>query len=125
VLDEEDAQRDFRKGAQEFNAGKFFECHDTLEEIWRGTRGPARHFLQGLIHIAVGFYHLGNDNRSGGISQLEKGMARLEPYGPEYQGIDLAALRTGVTAWLQKAVSGSDLRARVEDLPKIRDAAAI
>ena len=34
--------RQFRQAIEEFNSGKFFECHDTLEEIWRGIRGPAR-----------------------------------------------------------------------------------
>ena len=43
----------------------FFECHDTLEEVWTGIRGSARDFFQGLIQVSVGFYHHGNGNRGG------------------------------------------------------------
>ena len=115
--DEETGIR-FRKGVEEFNTGYFFECHDTLEEIWQGMRGPARDFLQGLIQISVAFYHLRNGNLRGGESQLEKGLFRLEGYGDCYQGIDLAALRQGAAIWLGKIRAGADLRASVVDLPK-------
>jgi len=32
----------YEKGVGEFNARLFFECHDTLEELWAGVRGPSR-----------------------------------------------------------------------------------
>ena len=107
-----------RKGAAEFNCGKFFECHDTLEEVWRGTRGPARDFLQGLIQISVGFYHLGNGNCAGGESQLSKGLKNLESYGTSYAGVDLADLRRQVESWLGKIRRGGSLQATPADLPK-------
>jgi predicted metal-dependent hydrolase len=37
-LDRETIQ-EIQMGLQGFNSGKFFECHDTLEEIWREIRG--------------------------------------------------------------------------------------
>jgi len=70
--------RQFRQAIEEFNSGKFFECHDTLEEIWQGIRGPARDFFQGLIQVSVGFYHLRNGNLRGGESQLEKALKNLD-----------------------------------------------
>jgi len=110
----------FERGVREFNAGLFFECHDTLEEVWRGTRGPARDFLQGLIQISVGFYHLDNRNLLGGGSQLEKGLRRLEAYGSEYLGLELARLRDEVKAWLERARAADRLECEVRDLPKLR-----
>src|SRR5881409_3996809 len=89
------------KGVEEFNSGKFFECHDTLEEIWRGIRGPARDFFQGLIQVSVGFYHLRNGNLRGGESQLEKALKNLDAYGDRYGGIELARLRGEVQRWLE------------------------
>ncbi|PYV43269.1 MAG: DUF309 domain-containing protein, partial [Acidobacteria bacterium] len=80
--------RQFRQAIEEFNSGKFFECHDTLEEIWRGIRGPARDFFQGLIQVSVGFYHLRNGNLRGGESQLEKALKNLDAYGDRYGGIE-------------------------------------
>jgi hypothetical protein len=112
--------REILKGADEFNAGKLFECHDTLEEVWRGTRGPARDFLQGLIHIAVGFYHLSNGNLTGGESQLDKGLKRLSEYGDSFLGMDLRTLRREIQSWLDKVRRGEKLQGTVADLPKYR-----
>lgn len=36
------------RGIREFNEGKFFEAHDSFEEIWQGYRDPDREFLQAL-----------------------------------------------------------------------------
>jgi predicted metal-dependent hydrolase len=107
-----------QKGVAEFNSGKFFECHDTLEEIWQGTRGPARDFFQGLIQISVGFYHLRNGNLRGGQSQLEKGLKALQRYGDRYAGMELENLRSEVGIWLERVRAGQSLRAQVADLPK-------
>jgi uncharacterized protein len=110
--------RGIQKGVAEFNAGKFFECHDTLEEIWQGIRGPARDFFQGLIQISVGFYHLRNGNLRGGESQLEKGLKALRRYGDRYAGMELGNLRGELELWLGRVRAGEDLRANVADLPK-------
>ncbi|MEK9139339.1 MAG: DUF309 domain-containing protein [Bacteroidota bacterium] len=48
----------FERGVEEFNSQRFFEAHDTWEELWRETTGPQRLFYQGLIQTAVGFYHI-------------------------------------------------------------------
>jgi len=112
--------RGIQKGVAEFNAGKFFECHDTLEEIWQGIRGPARDFFQGLIQISVGFYHLRNGNLRGGESQLEKGLKALRRYGDRYAGMELGNLRGELELWLERVRAGADLRANVADLPKYR-----
>ena len=108
------------RGFAEFNSGKFFECHDTLEEVWRGVRGPARDFLQGLIQVSVGFYHLSGGNLRGGESQLVKGLAKLSTYDDNYLGLDNGAIRNEVERWLQKVRNGEGLRATLADLPKLR-----
>jgi predicted metal-dependent hydrolase len=89
----------FAKGVAEFNEGLYFECHDTLEELWSGVRGTARDFFQGLIQVAVGFYHLGNGNHVGAVRLLDRALKRLEAYPNRYGGIDLGDLRRAVTAW--------------------------
>ena len=113
-----DALAQIEYGVSQFNRGRFFECHDTLEEVWQATRGPARDFLQGLIQVAVGFYHLDAGNLRGSESQLEKGLGRLELYGESYLGIDLAALCREARAWLDRIKTGGDLRA--PNPPRIR-----
>lgn len=98
----------FEKGVAEFNAGLFFECHDTLEELWAGIRGPSRDFFQGLIQVAVGFYHLGNDNRVGAERLFGRALRRLESYPERYGGFDVEGLR-GVVEWWRRALrTGTD-----------------
>jgi len=109
-----------RRGVEEFNAGRFFECHDTLEEVWQGVRGPARDFFQGLIQVSVGFYHLSNGNRVGGKSQLDKGLKNLAGYGEDCLRVDLVNLRQEVQIWLERIRRGEKLHGAVSDLPKIR-----
>jgi predicted metal-dependent hydrolase len=102
-----DGERDaLARGVAQFNDGLFFECHDTLEEVWSGVRGPSRDFFQGLIQVAVAFYHLGNGNRPGATTLLRRSLARLERYPPRYAGIELAPLRAAVAAWLAGLESG-------------------
>jgi uncharacterized protein len=79
----------FEKGVELFNNRHFFECHDVIEEIWMEWRGNDRTFFQGIIHIAVGFYHLDNENFRGSRSQFSKGIAKLERFQPAYYGIEL------------------------------------
>jgi predicted metal-dependent hydrolase len=91
-------QAAFEKGVREFNEGLFFECHDTLEELWAGVRGPGRDFFQGLIQVAVGFYHLGNSNPAGAERLLGRALRRLEGYPAQYGGLELEELRQAVAA---------------------------
>ena len=82
-------QEKFEKGVVLFNSRHFFECHDVIEEIWQEWRGKDRTFFQGIIHVAVGLYHLDNGNFRGSRSQLTKGISKLQQYGPAYYGIEL------------------------------------
>ena len=91
-LDEEE-RRQFDRGVDEFNRGFYFECHDTIEDLWSGLRGPSRDFFQGLIQVSVAFYHLGNGNLAGADSMARRALKRFERYPDRYFGFDLAAQR--------------------------------
>jgi predicted metal-dependent hydrolase len=91
-LDDEE-RRLFSKGVDEFNRGLFFECHDSIEDLWSGLRGPVRDFFQGLIQVSVAFYHLGNGNLVGAGSMMRRALKRFERYPDGYFGFDLAAQR--------------------------------
>ena len=84
-LSQEDREA-LRRGVEEFNAGYYFECHDTLEEAWAGIRGEARDFFQGLIQVSVGLYHWRNGNAGGAATMLERGEKRLSRYPATYGG---------------------------------------
>ncbi len=90
------------RAIDEFNQGAFFECHETLEALWRAEPGPLRDFYQGVLQIGVAFYHQRRGNYRGATLLLDRGIARLAAFAPRCLGIDVAALllaaRTARTA---------------------------
>jgi hypothetical protein len=80
------------KGAVLFNQGLFFEVHEVLEAQWKQEAGDLKVFLQGLIQVAVAFYHLENQNYRGALILLKEGQEKLLPYRPRFLGIELEAL---------------------------------
>jgi hypothetical protein len=119
ALGEED-RRGLEKGVAEFNAGYFFECHDTLEDVWSGIRGPLRDFFQGLIQVSVGLYHFGNGNRGGALTMLDRGLTRLAKYPDRCCGLDLLGLRREVAEWRARIEAGEAFPEDLDRLPKYR-----
>jgi uncharacterized protein len=108
------------RGVREFNEGFFFECHDTLEEMWAGLRGESRDFFQGLIQVSVAFYHLTGGNPVGAASMLSRALKRFEKYPDRYAGFELGAHRTELRAWQARLAAGGPLEADLARLPKWR-----
>ncbi len=86
------------RGVEEFNQGRFFECHETIEEIWLREVGPVKNFYKGLIQIAAGLLHIGRGNYRGCVRLLETGSRYIEPYGPVCQRVDIAGLTAATGA---------------------------
>jgi predicted metal-dependent hydrolase len=98
----------FEKGVREFNAGHYFECHDTLEELWSGIRGPSRDFFQGLIQVAVGHYHLSGGNAAGAASMFARALKRFERYPERYFGFDLEGQRRDLRLRAERLAAGTE-----------------
>jgi hypothetical protein len=105
-------------GAQQFNEGFYFECHDTLEEAWSGIRGEARDFFQGLIQVSVGLYHWRNGNAGGALTMLDRGGKRLARYADLYLGLDLGALRPAVLDLRGRVAAGEPFPEDPASLPR-------
>jgi predicted metal-dependent hydrolase len=86
----------FLKGIEEFNQGLFFECHETLEEIWLEDHGEERKFYQGLIQIAAGYFKLQQGVPAGALKLWSMGLEKIEPYGPICLGVNVDALINAV-----------------------------
>ncbi|MDZ4689507.1 MAG: DUF309 domain-containing protein [Planctomycetaceae bacterium] len=89
----EDIADRYLEGIRLFNEEEFFECHDVLEEIWSDCQGEEKSFLQGLIQAAVALFHFGNENYGGAKKLYATSLKRLDTYGDEYMGIQLARFR--------------------------------
>ena len=88
------------KGIEEFNRGEFYECHDTLEALWIAESCPVRHLYQGILQVAVAFYHLRAGRFRPVVTLLTRGSNYLEPFAPVCMGVDVAGLRKGAARCL-------------------------
>lgn len=79
----------FLKGIEEFNRGLFFECHETLEEIWLEDHGHDRLFYQGIIQVAAGYFKWEQKVPMGAIKLMGSGLEKLEAYTPIHHGVNL------------------------------------
>jgi uncharacterized protein len=79
----------FKRGLEEIRAGRYFEAHEELEEVWRAAPPEERDFLQGLVHVAVAWYQAGRGRPVATGSQLEKAERRLTPFAPMHRGVDV------------------------------------
>lgn len=79
----------YLEGLRLFNAEDFFESHEVLEELWTETHDERRKFYQGLIQAAVALLHFGNGNLGGAKKVYLTCRKYLEPYRPEFEGLNL------------------------------------
>ena len=84
------------KSVKLFNYHLFFEVHEVLEPQWMKEQGEVKSFLQGLIQIAVAFYHLGRGNLAGTRSLLHEGLIKIAPHSPAWLGIELQDFIVGL-----------------------------
>ena len=84
--------RQLREGLALFNRGDFFECHEVLESVWLEASGEDKVFLQGLIQVAVSFYHLRRRNFAGSSRLLRAALEKLASPSECRHLIDTATL---------------------------------
>jgi predicted metal-dependent hydrolase len=105
------------KGIDEFNRRLFFECHESLEEIWLEEHGEDRAFYQGLIQIAAGYLKWEQGVLIGAIKLWRTGLAKLDAYPATHRGVDLAALIEATRGNLQLVEAARQINAAAPDIP--------
>ena len=81
---------ELRLAVEQFNRGEYFECHETLEALWRRESGPSRELYQGIIQLAVALHHVRGGNHKGAVSVLDKALPKLRRPPPPPRWIDMA-----------------------------------
>ena len=105
----------------EFNSGQFWQCHETLEELWLLEGYPLRLFYHGLIKAAVGMLHLQGRNCRGARWKLDEAVYTLAPFVPGIMGIDVAKLHTDANERLGLVQDGRYLDWKaIEGLPPVQ-----
>lgn len=112
------------EGLRLFNAEEFFDAHDMLEELWTETHDERRKFYQGLIQASVALFHFGNENFGGAKKVYESSRKYLEPYRPQFEGLDLDKLLADMQHCFQELLDCREeypttVQLRDERVPKI------
>ncbi len=107
-----------RHGIALFNAARFYDAHEALEDAWRATSGEPKRFLQGLTQAAVALHHHATGNLAGARSVLARAIGNLEAFAPRCCGVEVGELVRD----LKQCATALD-RGRGWQAPQIRFAA--
>ena len=111
-----------REGIDLFNTGRFFECHESLEDFYLRSEEQHKPFLEGLVQLAAAcriYSELGEVH--GPIRMIRQAIIRLENYQPHYLGIRVKSLIHALERWTDYlAANGTTGPPSSSQTPKIR-----
>jgi predicted metal-dependent hydrolase len=111
------------EGIRLFEERRWFEAHEVLESLWRPLpKGADRHFVQGLIQLAVALEHWRRGNPRGAAGQWTKAQGHFAGLSDDYAGIALRKLLADAgDYWAAVGLEGSpDGRAAHPPVPMRR-----
>jgi hypothetical protein len=79
-----------------FNSERYWECHETLEALWRTLTGDEKLFVQGVILVCAAFVHHQKSEEEVALSVLRRAASQLNSGEETYVGIDVEMLRHNV-----------------------------
>ena len=79
----------FIKGITLFNEKNFYDAHESWEELWSEYRLKDEIFIQGLIQLAVAFFHITNLNLKGSRNLFNKCLPKLKKFPANHRNINL------------------------------------
>jgi len=85
-------------GLRLFNAGKYFEAHEALEEAWNEEKGKVRDLYRGILQIAVVYLHITRKNYNGAVKVYERSRKWLKDWPTICRGIKVGELRRDAEA---------------------------
>jgi predicted metal-dependent hydrolase len=97
-----DAVSYFARGVGLFNQQKFFEAHETWEEIWKKSEGDERIFLQGMIQAAAALLHAARHNGRGALLLFKKCCSKLDRFPAVWMRIDLERFRSDLKLYFDQ-----------------------
>ena len=107
-----------REGIRLFNAGRYFDSHESLEDFYRRADESDKPFLEGLIQLAAALRVFRDfDEVKGPVRMARQALIRLENYQPAYLGIKVTGLIGAIETWAAKAESKTT--ATAPSVPKI------
>jgi predicted metal-dependent hydrolase len=93
-----------REGIGLFNAGRFFESHEILEQFYQGAEEVNKPFIEGLIELAVAFrLYTDFGEIKGPVRMIYQALIRFENYQTTYLGIRIKDLSDVMETWAKAA----------------------
>jgi uncharacterized protein len=96
-----------REGIRLFNAGRYFESHEALEEYYRRAEETDKPFVEALVQLAAALRLARDfDETKGPARMARQALIRLENYRPAYLGIKVAGLMQAMEIWANETDKG-------------------
>jgi predicted metal-dependent hydrolase len=90
------------EGLRLFNKKQFFESHEELESAWRDEKGSIRYLYQGVLQVAVVYFHITRGNYEGAVRMYDRCMRLLKEYPDVCRGIHVGKLKNDLNAVIQE-----------------------
>lgn len=79
-----------------FNSERYWECHETLESVWRPSKGEERSLVQGIILVCAALVHEQRGERGVALGIYRRALPQIAWQELTYHGIDIPHLRRNV-----------------------------
>ena len=86
------------RGMAEFNAGQYYEQHESFEHCWRAEPGPVRALYQAVLQVGVAYHQIQRGNYNGAHKMFLRAQQYLAVLPDVCQTIDVAQLRADSAA---------------------------
>jgi predicted metal-dependent hydrolase len=81
------------EGLRLFNAGRYFEAHEALEDAWNAEKGRVRDLYRGILQIAVVYLHITRRNYNGAVKVYVRSQKWVKDWPDVCRGIQVEKLR--------------------------------
>jgi len=97
VEEEMEKEEAVEKGRDYFNYERFWECHETLEGVWKKTYEGEKALVQGIILVAAAFVHYQKYENEICFSILKRAMEKFYNSSGKYYKIDVDVIKNKVS----------------------------
>ena len=110
-IEEEKIKKElYNKGLEAFRKHEFYDAHEYWEDLWSEYKLPDAKFIQGLIQLSVGYFHISNLNINGARGLLNKCIPKLSEYAPMYRNIDIDGILKAIDRTLKYIDKNNNLK---------------
>ena len=110
VSEEEIKRGLFNKGLKAFNKRMFYDAHEYWEDLWSDYKLKDPKFVQALIQLSVGYFHISNLNINGARGLLNKCIPKFELYKPIYKNLDINFVLAAISKSLDNLEEIDDIK---------------